>query len=52
MATTRRISMAITTEWASVTNMELLEKRKVRANDFVEGHDRLDKWMNESVVRI
>ncbi|XP_027942374.1 uncharacterized protein LOC114196068 [Vigna unguiculata] len=47
-----RISAALATERASVTKVELPGKRKAGANDAVEGQERLDRWMKESVVEI
>ncbi|ESW08419.1 hypothetical protein PHAVU_009G044100 [Phaseolus vulgaris] len=47
-----RISAEMATERASVTSVELPGKRKAGANDAVEGHERLDRWMKESVVDI
>lgn len=47
-----RISAAMATERASATNLELPGKRKEGASDAVEGQERLDRWMKESVVEI
>ncbi|CAJ1974549.1 unnamed protein product [Sphenostylis stenocarpa] len=47
-----RISAAMATERASITSVELPGKRKGGTNDAVEGQERLDRWMKESVVEI
>ncbi|TKY73946.1 hypothetical protein E2542_SST02705 [Spatholobus suberectus] len=47
-----RISAAMATERARSLSVDLCGKREGGTNDAVEGQERLDRWMRESVVEI